>query len=624
VFPVIKIGSTQLVRVMSGPGVKSLRERLAAAAAALRAARGDAAPMPDRATPPSEQQLLQAAVSNLPVGLVMFDAGKRLIICNDLYRQMYQLPLEITQPGVHLRQLLEHRLTTDNIEGSDRESYIARIMEIVSTKVRTLREAELSDGHTVSIIHQPMDGGGWIATHEDITERRLAAQRIHHMARHDALTDLPNRSLFREKIEDALKRVPRDEQVAVHCLDLDGFKSVNDALGHPVGDALLRQVAARLRDTVREQDCVARLGGDEFAVVQVGVAQPEGATVLAQRMIEALTAPFDIDGHQVMIGTSIGLAIAPMDGDDADQLLKNGDMALYRAKTDGRGTYRFFEQEMDCRMQARRALELDLRRALLHGQFELHYQPVVNLTTLQVTGMEALLRWQHPERGTVSPAEFIPLAEEIGLIVPLGEWILRRACLDAAAWDPHIKVAVNISPAQFRKKKLLEAVITALAVSKLPAHRLELEITEGVLLVDTDATLALLHQLRALGVGIAMDDFGTGYSSLSYLRRFPFDKIKIDSSFIRSISDEASSFAIIRAVTGLSTSLGMVTTAEGVETAEQLDRVRAEGCTEVQGFLFSAARPAAEIADLIRTLASRAQESGEASAKASAKAIDAA
>jgi diguanylate cyclase (GGDEF)-like protein len=601
---------------MSRSGVKGVKERWSAAAAAFVAAWRDAALTPDNIGPGPQQALLQAAVNNLPVGLVMFDAGKRLIICNDLYRNMYRLPREVTQPGAHLRELLEHRLRTDNIEGADRETYIARIMEIVSTKERTLREAELSDGHIVSIIHQPMDGGGWIATHEDITERRLAAQRIHHMARHDALTDLPNRSLFREQVEDALKRVPRDEQVAVHCLDLDGFKSVNDALGHPVGDALLKQVADRLRACLREQDSVARLGGDEFAVVQVGAAQPEGATVLAQRMIEALTAPFDIDGHQVIIGASVGIAIAPIDGDAADQLLKNGDMALYRSKSDGRGTYRFFEQEMDSRMQARRALELDLRRALLHGQFELHYQPVVNLATLQVTGMEALLRWQHPERGNVPPAEFIPLAEEIGLIVPLGEWILRQACTDAATWDHDIKVAVNISPAQFRNKKLLAAVMTALALSKLPAGRLELEVTEGVLLVDTEATLALLHQLRALGVGIAMDDFGTGYSSLSYLRRFPFDKIKIDSSFIRSISDEASSFAIIRAVTGLSTSLGIMTTAEGVETAEQLDRVRAEGCTEVQGFLFSAARPAAEVADLVRTLAKRA--------RGSVKAIDAA
>jgi diguanylate cyclase (GGDEF)-like protein len=607
VFPAITVGLTDLVRVMSRSGVKSLRERLSAAATAFLAAWRDAVLTPDRIGPGPQQELLQAAVSNLPVGLVMFDASKRLIICNDQYREMYRLPLEVTQPGVHLRQMLEHRLRTDNIEGADRETYIARIMEIVSTKERTLREAELSDGHIVSIIHQPMDGGGWIATHEDITERRLAAQRIHHMARHDALTDLPNRSLFREQVEDALERMPRDGQVAVHCLDLDGFKSVNDALGHSVGDALLKQVADRLRASVRELDSVARLGGDEFAIVQVGAVQPEGATILARHMIEALTAPFEIDGHQVIIGASVGIAISPMDGDEADQLLKNGDMALYRSKKDGRGTYRFFEQEMDSRMQARRALEQDLRRAFLQNQFELHYQPVMNLTTLQVTGMEALLRWQHPERGTISPAEFIPLAEEIGLIVPLGEWILRQACTDAATWDDDIKVAVNISPAQFRNKKLLEAVITALALSKLPARRLELESTEGVLLVDTEATLSLLHQLRALGVSIAMDDFGTGYSSLSYLRRFPFVKIKIDSSFIHGIADEASSFAIIRAVTGLSTSLGMVTTAEGVETTEQLDRVRAEGCTEVQGFLFSAARPAAEVADLIKTLARRAQ-----------------
>jgi diguanylate cyclase (GGDEF)-like protein len=595
-----------LVVTMS-PSSLRFRERFAAAATAFVAAWRDIIPAAEQTIGTSHAALLQAAVSNMPVGLVMFDAGARLIICNNLYRDMYRLPAELTQPGTHLRQLLEHRLRTDNIEGVDHETYIARIMEIVATKERTLREAELSDGHIVSIIHQPMAGGGWIATHEDVTERRRAAQRIHHMARHDALTDLPNRSSFREHVEEALKRLSRDEQVAIHCLDLDGFKSVNDTLGHHVGDALLKDVAGRLRTVVREVDSVARLGGDEFAVVQVGAVQPEGATVLAQRMIEALTAPFEVDGHQVVIGTSIGLAIAPTDGAAAEALLKNGDMALYRAKKDGRGTYRFFEQEMDSRMQARRALELDLRRALLHSEFDLHYQPVVNLATLQVTGMEALLRWHHPERGTVSPAEFIPLAEEIGLIIPLGEWILRKACSDAATWHHDIKVAVNISPAQFRGTKLLEAVITALAVSRLPPSRLELEVTEGVLLVDTEATLALLHQLRALGVGIAMDDFGTGYSSLSYLRQFPFNKIKIDSSFIRGSTDEASSLAIIRAVTGLSASLGMVTTAEGVETNEQLDRVRAEGCTEVQGFLFSAARPAAEVAELIETLAQRAK-----------------
>jgi predicted signal transduction protein with EAL and GGDEF domain len=321
--------------------------------------------------------------------------------------------------------------------------------------------------------------------------------------------------------------------------------------------------------------------------------------VLARRVIDALGEPYDIDGHHVVTGISIGVAVAPTDGTDADQLLKNADIALYRAKSDGRGTYRFFEPEMDARMQARRALELDLRQALLKDEFTLFYQPIVNLETQAVTGCEALLRWPHAQRGMVMPADFIPLAEEIGLIVPIGEWVLCRACRDAATWPEGTKVAVNLSPAQFRSKNLLAAVTEALAASGLAPHRLELEITEGVLLVDQDSTLALLHELRRLGVTIAMDDFGTGYSSLSYLRSFPFDRIKIDGSFIRAISDEESSLAIIRAVTGLSASLGIETTAEGVETAKQLDHIRAEGCTDVQGFLFSVARPADEVRDLL-------------------------
>jgi len=419
------------------------------------------------------------------------------------------------------------------------------------------------------------------------------------MARHDALTDLPNRILFKERIQDALGRVPRGENAAVLCFDLDRFKSVNDSLGHPAGDALLKLVAERMRETLRKADTVARFGGDEFAVVQVGGVQPQESTALAQRIIEVLSAPYDLNGQQVVIGVSVGIAIAPMDGAEPELLLKNGDMALYRAKNDGRGVYRFFEPEMDARMQLRRTLEIDLRHALSNGEFELFYQPVLNVATHEVTNFEALLRWHHPQRGLVPPAEFIPLAEEIGLIVPLGEWVLRQACADAAGWPDHIKVAVNLSPVQFRNKKLLEAVVMALATSQLPARRLELEITEGVLLVEHEATVSMLHELRALGVSIAMDDFGTGYSSLSYLRSFPFDKIKIDGSFIRNISDQDSSLAIIRAVTGLGASLGMETTAEGVETKEQLQRIRSEGCTEIQGFLISKPCPITEVPDLL-------------------------
>jgi diguanylate cyclase (GGDEF)-like protein len=434
---------------------------------------------------------------------------------------------------------------------------------------------------------------------EHLGARQTLEQRLEHMAHHDALTDLPNRLRLRQATENELARVQRGETIAVLCLDLDHFKSVNDTLGHPAGDCLLRTAAERLRQSVRETDIVARVGGDEFAVVQVAAEQPRGAIVLADRLIETLAKPFDLDGHQVVIGTSIGIALAPSDGLDTDQLMKNADMALYRAKADGRGVSRFFEPEMDAKMQARRTLEIDLRKALVEDEFELYYQPLVNLQSDAVSGFEALLRWNHPTRGLVPPSEFIPVAEEMGLIVPLGEKILRQACTEAAGWPDDIKVAVNLSPVQFKSKTLALAVISALASSGLPPHRLELEITESVLLQDSELTLTTLHQLRALGVRIAMDDFGTGYSSLSYLRSFPFDKIKIDQSFVRDMSGKEDSIAIVRAVAGLGKNLGMATTAEGVETQEQLRYLRQEGCTEVQGYLFSRPMPARNIRHLL-------------------------
>ena len=553
-----------------------------------------------------ERERLDAAVSNMPIGLCMFDSMQRLIISNKQYAEIYGMPPELTKPGTSLREILEDRIRAGIFNATDPERILQNLIKQVTGERSSLNLIELKDGRTLSIAHQAMAGGGWVATHEDVTERRQAEARIRHMSRHDALTDLPNRIMFKERLEDALKRVPRGESIAVLCLDLDNFKSVNDTLGHPIGDVLLESVAERLRASVRENDTIARLGGDEFAMVQVGAEQPAGATALAQRVIEALSTPYDIEGHQVVIGASVGIAVAPLDGSDADQLQKNGDMALYRAKSEGRGTYRFFETEMDARMQTRRALELDLRKAVLRDEFELYYQPLVDLHTNEITTLEALLRWHHPTRGLVPPIEFIPLAEEIGLIVPIGEWVLRRACLAAMSWPGNnIRVAVNLSPVQFKSKRLLESVVNALAVSKLPANRLELEITEGVLLMEHASTLATLHQLRALGARIAMDDFGTGYSSLSYLHSFPFDKIKIDRSFISNITTEQNSVAIVRAVTGLSASLGMATTAEGVETREQLDRVRAEGCTEVQGFLLSAAKPAGEILAILEASAKR-------------------
>jgi diguanylate cyclase (GGDEF)-like protein len=461
---------------------------------------------------------------------------------------------------------------------------------------------ELPEGQVIAISHRPMLNGGSVAVHEDITERRKAEARIAHMAHHDALTELPNRISFRQEMDKTLTRIERGETLAVLCIDLDHFKPVNDTLGHPMGDALLQAVSGRLRAFVRPTDIVARLGGDEFAIVQMSVDQPVGATSLAARLIHEISEPYVVQGHQIVIGASVGIAVAPNDGTDPDRLLKNADLALYRAKEDGRGTYRFFEADMDAKMQARRGLELELRKALALGEFEVFYQPLINLETNRVSGCEALLRWRSPGRGLVPPGEFIPLAEEIGLINAIGAWVLKQACTEAAGWPEQIKVAVNLSPVQFKRGTVVLDVIAALGASGLPAHRLELEITETVLLQDTEATLSILNQLRALGAHISMDDFGTGYSSLSYLRKFPFDKIKIDQSFIRDLSDQPDSIAIVRAIAGLGSTLGIATTAEGVETDEQLEKVRAEGCTEVQGYLFGVPKPANELGALLQQL----------------------
>jgi diguanylate cyclase (GGDEF)-like protein len=455
-------------------------------------------------------------------------------------------------------------------------------------------------GRSLRVVEQPMKGGGWVATFEDITEWQAAQEQITHMARHDALTNLPNRTLFREQLEKALRLVRRSDQLAVLCLDLDHFKDINDSLGHPVGDALLKEVARRLGECVTEHDTVARLGGDEFAIVQFcSDCEPSAVAMLASHVVERVSAPYEIAGHQLVIGVSIGISLAPEDGKNPDELLKKADLALYRAKEDGRGTYRFFETGMDARAQARRILELDLRAALKRREFEVYYQPIRDVAKDVVVAFEALVRWNHSLRGMISPVNFIPLAEETGLIVPLGDWVLRQACMDAAGWSQEVCVAVNLSPVQFKNPNLVSAVKEALRASGLPAHRLELEITESVLLQNSEATLAVLHELRGFGVRISLDDFGTGYSSLSYLRSFPFDKIKIDRSFVNELATRDDSMAIVRAVTGLGKSLGIVTTAEGVETDAQFELLRQEGCTQAQGYLFSRPRPAAEVENML-------------------------
>jgi diguanylate cyclase (GGDEF)-like protein len=540
-----------------------------------------------------------AALSNMSQALLMFDASARLVISNRRYEEMYGLSPEAVRPGCLLRDLLQRRLENGTFS-DDPDAYVCNLMSVIAQGKTWSQLVELADGRTISVLNHPMAGGGWVATHEDITERRRAEKQIVHMARHDALTDLPNRVLLHERLTQALCDLPRDRQLAVLYLDLDHFKGVNDTLGHQIGDDLLKMIAARLRDCVGEDDTVARVGGDEFAIIRTGIGQPDDAAALARRICEAVKQPCELNGHAVMSDTSIGLALAPGDGTDPIELLKNADMALYRAKADGRGTYRFFEPAMDALMKSRRALELALRVALANGEFELHYQPLVNLDDRRITGCEALLRWQHPERGLVPPAEFIPIAEEIGLIVPLGEWVLRQACLDAMQWPSDIKVAVNLSPLQVMNQNLVAVVVGALAAAGLPASRLEVEITESVLMQNSETTLATLHRLRELGVKISMDDFGTGYSSLSYLRSFPFDKIKIDRCFISGLATGDDSVAIVMAIAGLARHLGIATTAEGVETRQQFQQVKALGCSEMQGFLFSPPRPIAEVTQLFR------------------------
>ena len=447
-----------------------------------------------------------------------------------------------------------------------------------------------------------MDGRqNFVISVVDVTERRKAEARVAHMAHHDALTDLPNRVLFRERLQEALRRAQRNDRlVAVLCLDLDHFKEVNDTLGHPIGDKLLQAVASRFKSTLRETDFVARLGGDEFAIIQTDMGSPIEASSLAARLIDHIGQPYQIDGHHVVIGTSIGIALAPADGVEPDHLLKNADMALYRSKNDGRSIFRFFEPDMDARLQARRTMELDLRHALKAREFELHYQPLVNLESGKVCAFEALLRWHHPTRGLVSPAEFIPLSEEIGLIVDIGAWVLEEACREAVHWPEEVKIAINLSPVQFRNNRVVGAVAHALQVSGIAPQRVELEITESVLLQDSEANMEALRDLKALGIQIAMDDFGTGYSSLSYLQKFPFDKIKIDQSFVRTLSERPEAGAIVRALTGLGRSLSIDTTAEGVETEEQLEHLRSEGCTQVQGYLFSRPLPARDVDEILK------------------------
>ena len=541
----------------------------------------------------------ETAIQNMRHGISMFDAEGKLVICNPTYLELYNLRSNEIVPGISIDEIFEMR---------NRNGAAPKIKGVVgSHSLEGTREVqdggsefELENGRYVSIDRKMMPDGSWVSIHMDITEKKAAEAKISHMAFHDALTGLANRRQLLEYFQRSLSRTKRGESLAALCIDLDHFKPINDSLGHSFGDKLLCAVAERISSITRGRDMVARVGGDEFFIIQVAQQQPASAIALSQRLVDIISHPFEIDGHSVVLGTSIGVSLAPSDGTDPETLFKNADLAMYQSKSRGRGRFSFFEQTMDDKAHERHQLERDLRKAIVAREFEVYYQPIVNIEEDRVSGFEALLRWNHPYKGLVPPDQFIPLAEETGLIVPIGEWVVNQACLEAKKWGNDLHVAVNLSPVQFRGNKLVPMVRAALAESGLDARLLELEITESLLLQDTEHTIGILQLLKSLGVRIAVDDFGTGYSSLGYLQKFAFDKIKVDRSFIRELHNNPHSIAIIRAVTGLSRSLSMTTTAEGVETREQLDQMIAEGCTEVQGYFFGKPSPACEVAVFLR------------------------
>jgi len=557
---------------------------------------------------------LELALNNMARGLSMFDANQRLIVCNRMYEEIYDLPKHLTRAGTTLSELVRNHVRRET--GLDNPKERKKQRAWINHHVAALARGEtfthtqhLKSGRVVLVTNKPLEGGGWVDIQEDITERRQAEQKIHWLARHDPLTEIANRLQFHEALDEALKTLKPNQTLALHWIDLDGFKSVNDTLGHPIGDALLKSVAKSLKRAVRKNDIVARLGGDEFAVLQAPsrVARKSDAERMAQRLLKEICKPHDIGGQQVACSASIGIAFAPLHGHTAEQLLKAADLALYKAKANGKGNASLYDADIADDVNSRYELQLDLHGALDQNQLDLFYQPLVDTEHREVIAFEALLRWHHPIRGLIPPADFIPIAEETGLIVEIGEWALRSACMEATKWPESIRVSVNLSPIQFERGNLHQSVVDALRLSGLAPHRLELEITEGVLLRDEINTRAILHNLRALGVRIALDDFGTAYASLSYLRSFPFDKIKIDRSFVRDldVGKRKDCEAIIQAVAGLGRQMQISTVAEGIETLDQAQTVTAAGCNELQGFYFSKPVPASDVSKVLAVCRSK-------------------
>ena len=539
------------------------------------------------------------AINNMPHGLCMFDCERRVVVSNHKLNQQLGLLPALELKGFSLRRLVESVVAAGMISDVNAQSLIERLDARLSGSDDSAFDVEMRDARTLEFTVQPMENGGMVVLVEDVTERKIAEAKINHLARFDALTGLPNRIILRDRMERALAEWRPDNMCAIHFVDIDQFKQVNDTLGHTRGDLLLRAVAERLQGAVRDADVIARFGGDEFVILQAPIYSLDQGEALATRVISAVAGTYDLDGHKVVITASIGIAVAK-NRIDPDQFLRNADMALYWAKAEGRGTWRWFEARMEANAQARRNLELDLRHALESEAFELHYQPLFNLKSKRIVACEALLRWPHRERGMVSPAEFIPIAEEMGLIVEIGNQVLYKACLECRRWPGDIAVTVNLSSIQFDRSNVPALVRETLAATNLPPHRLEIEITESTLLADTKRTRADLHQLAELGVTISLDDFGTAYSSLSYLHSFPLQKVKIDQSFLQGLDDDARRVTLLRGITRLSAQLGLRVVVEGVETEEQLELLAAEDSVdEVQGYLLARPMPAADVRKLL-------------------------